>query len=123
MAAYTVENLTIAGIPLDDATSFTPVSSSDTFVNDGVTFLWIKAANTVTANLIAVTGFVVAATPPGLGPITLGNYSFTPVAGVVKEWLLGPFAPGRFNNNGLVTVTYTNINGLSAKAVRLVPIP
>ena len=126
MATYSVDNLTISATPSDDGSNFIQVASGDVFPNDGLTFLWVKASAAITGVTITVPSQISTAAPTGLGPIPIAAYTFNPVNTTLREYLIGPFAPTRFNNSsGQVTVNYTGTVSsgvVMAKAVKFTPI-
>lgn len=121
---YAVQNLTLdtvaAPTPISDF-SLVQVFSGDTFINDGATFLWVKVGATATVVTVAK-GPASSAIPLGLGPIPITDY-VTASLTINREYLLGPFAPARFNTaSGTVVVNYSSTTAVFAGAVKLVPI-
>ena len=129
MATYNIDNLTFNAVaaPLDDSANMLQVTGSDLLTNDGCTFLLITIPSSVaSAVTLVVTSVCTAATPSGLGPITLGNYTYNSFAtSTQRDYLLGPFSTMRYNNaSGQVGLAFTgtNITGVKAKGIRFCPI-
>lgn len=109
MAAYTVVSITRDGT--GDLTP-TAVAASDTFVNDGRTFLHVVNAD---ASPTSVT-FDVATDYWGSEPTQETTATAEVVAAGTEEFF-GPFPPGVFGDN--VTVNYSNQTSITAMAYRL----
>lgn len=103
---YTVQSMTMDGVsPTYDA-----VTASDTFLNDGRTFLVVKNGG---GSAIDVT----------ISDVVPCNYGFThdlvvSVAAGAEEWI-GVLPVGRFNDNGYATVTYSDITSVTAAAIKV----
>ena len=94
-----------------ECTMVTPTVGGDQFANDGNTVLKV----TTTSNAIVVT---VAGVPCSHG--RSANTVYNLLAG--KEYHLGPFDPGLFNDgNGNVNITYDISTGAKVAAVRMTP--
>ena len=119
--AYPVTSMSVFTSPLSKSTYVIgPVSTTgDTFPNDGLTFLWIDV---VTATTVTVKAKGTSpATPTGLGPIAITDFATSSLA--VGQYVLGPFAPGRFNDtSGNVEVQWGVTTSNSVAAIRFVPI-
>lgn len=104
MAAYTVQQASLTGLNA----SFVAVSASDTFVNDGRTYLHVKNQNASTCNV-------------GVDSVTLCNYgsdhNLAIAIPTTAERVIGPFDPNRFGTT--VTVTYDVTASVTAAAVKL----
>jgi hypothetical protein len=119
MAAYTVNTIsggTVAlGSSIKTCTGLTQpagtaVSTSDTFYNDGKTFLEVVVG--ATATTIAF----VQQNPNNQGE------KFNPTLASISNTtrLVGPFDPALYNDaNGNVTVTYSQTTNVTAKTYRL----
>ena len=116
MAQIAVQYATLDEAALGGATGGTLGSTgeSDTFTNDGATLLVIRTA---------------VASPPNItiASPTNCNYGFnhpvevTPGAALNDQVIVGPFDPGRFNDDeGNVTVSYAN--QAQGNRLRLAPI-
>jgi len=109
MAAYTVVNVTRSGT--GDLTP-TSVAASDTFTNDGRTFLHVINAD---ASLTNVTFDL--ATDYWAGEPTQSTAATNIVVAAGEEEFIGPFPVGLFGDN--VTVNYSNQTSVTAMAYRL----
>ena len=103
---YTVQNVSMDGIN----PTFDSVTSSDTFLNDGRTVLIVKNGG---SSDITVT----------ITDVVPCNYGFmhdltVTVAAGEERWI-GVFPVGRFNDNGYVTVDYSDTTNVTAAAVRI----
>lgn len=106
MSAYTVQAMSLSGLDV----TFAEVTSEDTFLNDGRTFLVVKNGGTgsidVTIDSVVPCSYgfdhdVVVAVPSG------------------EERWIGVFPTGRFNSNGVVTITYSEVTNVTATVVKL----
>jgi hypothetical protein len=110
MALLTVHQLSMTG----DSKAYVAADAglTDTFPNDGRTFLHFKntnaAARTATVNSIR--------------PCDQGVDHNVPIsiAATTGDEMAGPFDPGRFNDSsGLCSVSYDAVAGLTVAAIRL----
>jgi hypothetical protein len=104
MAAIPVGALDLTG----DAKAFQAATASDTFANDGKTFLYVKNAS---GSGITVT--VASVTPCNQG--TTHNLTFT-VAATTGDEIVGPFDVNRFGVT--CTVTYSATTSVTVAAFR-----
>jgi hypothetical protein len=106
MAAYNVQSASESGI----TPTYTAVTASDTFANDGRTYLHVKAGGT------SVNITINSQTPCNQG----ADHDIVINGVVSSERIIGPFPPSRFNDStGVVTVTYSTTTGVTAAAVRI----
>lgn len=108
MATLTVQSTTQAGL----APSFSAVSSSDVFPNDGRTVIEVKNAggssDTVAINSIQACNQGFDHDAGGSVPATTGDRIF------------GPFDPSRFNDsNGQITITHSFTTSVTCAVFRL----
>ncbi len=104
MAAIPVGSLDLTG----DAKAFQAATASDTFANDGKTFLYVRSTN---ASPVTVT--VASQTPCNQGVVH--NLTFT-VAATNGDEIVGPFDVSRFGVNP--TVTYSATASVTVAAFR-----
>lgn len=107
MATLTVQNSAIAGL----APTYTAVSASDVFANDGRTVIYIKNAggSPDTVGIDSVVACNQGFDHDGGGSVTNGT-----------EKVFGPFDMTRFNNsNGQVTVTNSFTTSVTCAVIRL----
>lgn len=107
MALLTAQQSTIAGL----APTYGAVSASDTFPNDGKTFIYVKNAggspDTVVIDSIAPCNQ--GADHNGGGSVTNGT-----------EKCFGPFDTTRFNDSGgLITITHSFTTSVTCAVVKL----
>lgn len=108
MAAYTVKNVTRAGV-ID---TLAAVASSDTFANDGKTFLVVDNGS---GGALGVT-FDLAVDPNASEPAA--STSATSISVPTGErHIFGPFPTGKFGTT--VTVNYDTTASVTAGAFRL----
>lgn len=107
MSEYSVQAISLSGLkPTTEA-----VSSEDTFLNDGRTFLVVSNGDT---GSVTVT----------INSVVPCNYGFDHDIEVVvpagEDRWIGEFPVGRFNNSeGKVTVGYDSTTNITAGAVRI----
>lgn len=115
-ATLSVQTATFAGLNYTN----TAASTSDTFVNDGRTFLLFVNANASSRTLTIAAN---ATSRPGFGNITTPSTVVTLPGSGTNGGLavVGPFPTERFNNptTGRVTYTLDNATGMSVSAVKL----
>lgn len=112
MALLTPQAIKTSGNGLTPA--YTTPSSSDTFPNDGKTFLHVKNAAgssitvTITSTAVTPTGTVVAPLVETVGATT-------------GDKMIGPLPPGAYNDpvTGLVTATYSSVTSVTAAVIQL----
>jgi hypothetical protein len=109
MAAYTVVNVTRSGT---GDLAPVAVAASDTFANDGNTFLYVVNADASVTNLT----FTLATDPNASEPTQSTSADNIAVAAGESE-LIGPFPTGKFGTT--VTVAYSNQTAITAAAYRL----
>jgi hypothetical protein len=95
--------------------SLAAVNSSDTFVPDDRTFLWVKNTNGSTRDITVVT------TRTGVGGQAVADIVVT-IGATTGEEMIGPFPYQHFASSGVATVNYSATAGVTAAVVR-VPIP
>ncbi len=96
MALLTVQKMALTGV----APSFVAVAASDTFPNDGKTYIEVKNGN-AGADTVTVT----AQSTCNQGVL---HDSVTSVPATTGDKVIGPFEPTRFNNSsGQCTVTHS----------------
>jgi len=110
LAAYTVLNVTRDGVRYDNA--LIAVAASDTFANDGRTFLLISNQNASTCEVT-----VDLATDPHASEPTASTTATNISLLTTEEHLLGPFPTGKFGTT--VTVNYSITATVTAMAFRL----
>jgi hypothetical protein len=106
MATLTVQDATLAGT----TPTYAAATVSDTFANDGRTFLHVKVGATATnVTINSVT------------PCNQGEDHDIVLSGLANtERIIGPFPTSRFNDTtGMVTVTYSQVTGVTAAVVRV----
>lgn len=113
MALLTTQELGYAG----SLPTLSAVNSSDTFVPDDRTFLWVKNTNGATRDI------TIATVKTGVGGSAIADVVVT-IAITTGEEMIGPFPYNDFAAaaTGLATVTYSATAGVTAACVRL-PIP
>jgi hypothetical protein len=107
MATLTVQNCAITGL----APTYTAVSASDVFTNDGRTVIYIKNAggSPDTVGIDSVVACNQGFDHDGGGSVTNGT-----------EKVFGPFDQTRFNNsNGQVTVTNSFLTSVTCAVIKL----
>lgn len=110
MAAYTVANITRDGVRYDNA--LTAVAASDTFANDGRTFLYVDNQNASTCNVT-----VDLASDP-MDAVETHTSAATNLPLLTTEaHLFGPFDINRYGTT--VTVNYDITASVTAGAFRL----
>jgi hypothetical protein len=110
MAAYTVVNVDRNGARYDNA--LTAVAASDTFANDGRTFLYVDNQNASTCNVT-----IDLASDP-LSSVDTHSSTATNLPLLTTEGhLFGPFPTGRYGDT--VTVNYDITASVTAMAFRL----
>ena len=105
MAEYSVQRITRSGI----VPSLAAVAASDTFANDGRTFLWVDNGS---GGATSVT-FDIATDPHASDPSYSSTATAQSVAAGTVE-LLGPFPTNRFGST--VTVNFDPITTITAGA-------
>jgi hypothetical protein len=113
MALFATQEIGYAGaLP-----SLAAVNSSDTFVPDDRTWLWVRNSNGATRDITVVS------TQTGVGGLAVADVVVT-IAATTGEEMIGPFPYARFADasTGLATVNYTATAGVTAAVVR-VPLP
>ena len=112
MAAYTVVNVDRNGARYDNA--LTAVAASDTFANDGRTFLYVDNQNASTCNVT----FDLSSDP--MSAISTHSSAATDLPLLTTEGhLFGPFDVNRYGST--VTVNYSITASVTAMAFRLLP--
>lgn len=113
MALMTTQELGYAG----NLPTLSAVNSSDTFVPDDRTFLWVKNTNAATRDITIVTP------KTGVGGTAIADVTVT-IAATTGEEMIGPFPAQHFADpsTGLATVNYTSATNVTAACVRL-PLP
>lgn len=109
--AVTVEEIVRTGIDLTDTGS---LSTSDTYLvpNDGKTFLHIKKSGATDCT-------VTIATPGTVDGLAVTDLTVT-VPATTGDKMIGPFPRDIYNNaSGQISVTFSNITGLTIAAARL----
>ncbi len=107
MALLSVQNSSIAGF----APTYSAVSASDEFPNDGRTVIYIKNGG-ASPDVVGIDSLVAC----NQGSDHDGGSSVTNAT----EKCFGPFDPTRFNNsNGRVTVTNSFITSVTCAVIRL----
>jgi len=110
MAEYTVQTIGRSGLDISDA-ELTAVSASDTFENDGSTFLLVKNGS---GGSLTVT-FTITETVDGQ---SVTDRTLAVADGEI--YLAGPFPKGQYNDsNGDVTVGYSATTSVKALAMKL----
>ncbi len=109
MAAYTVVNITRSGT---GNLAPTAVAASDTFSNDGNTFLYVVNGDVSVTNVT----FDLATDPHSSEPTQSTTATVIAVAAGESEFI-GPFPTGKFGDT--VTVNYSNQTSITAMAYRL----
>ncbi len=109
MALLTAQDVARTGL----APSYTAVSASDTFANDGTVVLHVKntsgTVDTVTVASVAQCNQGSSHNVTVTVPITTGDR------------MIGPFEPSRFNDpvTGYVTVTHSQTTGVTCALIRV----
>lgn len=111
MAAYTVLNVDLDGVRFDNA--LVAVAASDTFANDGNTFLAVNNGDASPTNVT----FDLATDPHSSEP-TQSTTATNIVVTNAEDEFIGPFPIGKFGTT--VTVNYSNQTSITAGAFRLV---
>lgn len=116
MATLSVQTATFAGLNHTSASA----STSDTFANDGRTFLIFTNGNASARTLTIAAN---ATTRPGFGSIATPSTVVTLPGSGTNGGLcvVGPFPQERFNDQttGRVTYTIDAVTGLTVAAVKL----
>ncbi|HEY5987760.1 MAG TPA: hypothetical protein VIV12_15500 [Streptosporangiaceae bacterium] len=106
MAVIPVQKMLLTGV----APTFTAVSASDVFANDGKTYIEVKDTNAA-----ADTCTVVAQSTCNQGVL---HDSVTTVPATTGDRVIGPFEPTRFNNaSGQCTVTHSQVAGVTIAVI------
>ncbi len=114
MAALTVQ----APVSNSGATlTANAVSSSDTFVNDGATYLIVRNRHASTATTVGIAPASSSAVVAGRGYLTAPTVSTSVAAGA--DAIFGPFAPDLYNTSGAVTVTFSSTSSVTATPVSM----
>ncbi|WP_442577863.1 hypothetical protein ACSBOB_20160 [Mesorhizobium sp. ASY16-5R] len=107
-------DITTAG--LNASTGLQNASGVTYFANNGETLLLLKAGGT--ALTATINSIATSVNTQAFGPIALTSPSIVVPSGTIA--VLGPFPPGRFNNQyGLVGVSMSSITGVSASAINV----
>lgn len=111
MALMTVQPISLAGL----APTYGAVTASDTFPNDGKTYLHVKNGSGASINVTL--DDVNTVSPPNATSFNPDVVVAVPAGG---ERIIGPVPPSRFNNaTGLTTVTYSATTTVTAAAIQL----
>lgn len=125
MAELPVTTISItAGLDPDDGVTLVAVSASDTFVNDGNTFLVVKNTHaSVDCDISISAPGGTDQDVPGYGTVVIpdmpitGDPTITCVALTGEVWLQVPFRS--YNSGSSTTVTFSSTTNVVAGAVRL----
>lgn len=111
MAVYTVLNVDRNGVRYDNA--LVAVAASDTFANDGRTFLLVSNQNAATLNVT----FDLSSDPMTAIDTHTSTATNLPLL-TTEQHLFGPFDVGRYGS--IVTVNFDLLPSVTAMAFRLV---
>lgn len=114
MAALTVQSPVSNSATLLTANA---VSASDTFANDGATYLFVKNAHASTSTTVGISPASSSAVVAGRGYMTAPTISQAVAAGT--SYVFGPFAPDLYNTSGSVTVTFSSTSSVTATPVTM----
>jgi hypothetical protein len=107
MADLTIQKIDQTGI----APSFVAADAGgDTFSNDGRTFLHVKNGG----------GSAITVTIDSVAPCNYGfDHDLQVTVNAGAEQIIGPFEPKRFNTDGKVSVSYSDVTSVTVAAFRL----